>query len=84
MRVAGCSGPVTCTREPRLLEIRDNLQARITEARRDGWLGEISGLEATLQAAEQKLQTMYRIANRHAVTHRGMPSFGDAVGRASL
>lgn len=44
--------------EPRLLEIRDNLQARITEARREGWLGEIAGLEATLQAAEQKLQAM--------------------------
>jgi hypothetical protein len=69
--------------QPRLLEIRDNLQARITEARREGWPGEISGLEATLQAAEQKLQTMHRIADRHGVTHLGMPSFHDTVGRAS-
>jgi len=69
--------------EPRLLEIRDNLQARITEARREGWPGEIAGLEATLQAAEQKLQTMHRIANRHGVTRLGMPTFHDTVGRAS-
>lgn len=69
--------------EPRLLEIRDNLQARITEARREGWLGEIAGLEATLQAATQKLQAMHQIASRHTVTHLGMPSFGDAVGRTS-
>ena len=60
--------------EPRLLEIRDNLQARIAEARREGWLGEIAGLEATLEAAEQKLQTMHQIAARHGVTHLGMPS----------
>jgi integrase len=69
--------------EPRLLEIHDNLQARIAEARREGWLGEIAGLEATLQAAQQKLQTMRQIASRHQVTHLGMPSFGDNVGRAS-
>ncbi len=48
--------------EPRLLEIRDNLQARIAEARRQGWLGEIAGLEATLQAASQKLQAIHQIA----------------------
>ena len=35
--------------EPRLLEIRDNLQARTAEARREGWLGEIAGLEATVR-----------------------------------
>ena len=69
--------------EPRLLEIRDNLQARITEAHREGWLGEIAGLEATLGAAEHKLKIMRQIADRHPVTHLGMPSFRDAVGRAS-
>ena len=70
-------------KEPRLREIRDNLQARITEARREGWLGEIAGLEATLEAAEQKLQAMRQIASRHAVTHLGMPDFRATVGRAS-
>lgn len=69
--------------EPRLLEIRDNLQARITEARREGWLGEIAGLEATLEAATQKLQAMQQIAARHGTTHLGMPSFRDTAGRTS-
>ena len=69
--------------EPRLTEIRDNLQARIAEARREGWLGEIAGLEATLEAAKQKLQAMQQIAARHGVTHLGMPAFRDTVGRSS-
>ena len=69
--------------EPRLLEIRDNLQARIAEARREGWLGEIAGLEATLEAATQKLQVMQQIAARHGTTHLGMPSFRNTVGRTS-
>jgi integrase len=70
--------------QPRLLEIRDNLQARIAEARREGWLGEIAGLEATLQAAEQKLQSTRQITNRHGATQLGMPSFRDSVGQAAL
>jgi integrase len=69
--------------QPRLLEIRDNLQARITEARREGWRGEIAGLEATLEAAGQKLGTMRQIAARHGVTHLGMPEFRETVGRTA-
>jgi hypothetical protein len=68
---------------PRLQEIRDNLTARIAEAHREGWLGEIAGLEATLAAADQKLQAMKQIASRHGVTHLGMPDFRTSVGRAS-
>jgi hypothetical protein len=70
--------------EPRLLEIRDNLQARIAEAHRGGWPGKIVGLEATLAAADQKLQAMKQIASRHGVTHLGMPDFRDSTGRASV
>ena len=69
--------------EPRLTEIRDNLEARIAEARREGWLGEIAGLEATLEAAKQKLRAMQQIAARHGVTNLGMPAFRDTVGRSS-
>ena len=69
--------------EPRLTEIRDNLEARIAEARREGWLGEIAGLEATLEAAKQKLQAMQQIAARHGATHLGMPAFRDTVGRST-
>lgn len=68
---------------PRLQEIRDNLTARIAEAHREGWLGEIAGLEATLAAADQKLQAMRQIADRHGVTHLGMPDFHNSVGRTS-
>jgi len=44
----------------RLVEIRDNLTARIAEARREGWLGEIEGLEVSLAGAEEKLAQMDR------------------------
>ena len=40
---------------PRLVEIRDNLTARIAEAEREGWLGEVEGLQVSLAAAEDKL-----------------------------
>ena len=68
---------------PRLQEIRDNLTARIAEAHREGWLGEIAGLDATLAAADQKLQVMQQLAARHTITHLGMPDFHNAVGRAN-
>lgn len=68
---------------PRLIEIRDNLQARITEAEHYGWLGETAGLQATLTAAEQKLDTMRQLAKQHPTTHLGMPDFRSIVGRAT-
>ncbi len=39
----------------RLAEIRDNLVARIAEAEREGWLGEVEGLQVSLAGAEAKL-----------------------------
>jgi integrase len=39
----------------RLAEIRDNLTARIAEAEREGWLGEVEGLEVSLAGASDKL-----------------------------
>jgi hypothetical protein len=59
------------------------LSRPIAGARREGWLGEIAGLEATLEAAKQKLQVMKQIASRHGVTHLGMPGFRDSTGRVS-
>jgi integrase len=44
----------------RLVEIRDNLIARIAEARQEGWLGEVEGLEVSLAGAEEKLSQMER------------------------
>jgi hypothetical protein len=40
---------------PRLAEIRDNLIVRIAEAEREGWLGEVEGLQITLAGADDKL-----------------------------
>src|SRR5256884_3618557 len=40
---------------PRLADLCDNLQARIGEAQREGWLGEAEGLKVSLAAARHKL-----------------------------
>ena len=44
----------------RLVEIRDNLHARIAEAEREGWLGEVEGLQVSLAGAEDKLAQIDR------------------------
>ncbi|MET8021394.1 hypothetical protein [Streptomyces decoyicus] len=44
----------------RLVEIRDNLLARIAEAEREGWLGEVEGLKISLAGAEGKLAQLDR------------------------
>ncbi|MFF2468416.1 hypothetical protein [Streptomyces mirabilis] len=41
-------------------EIRDNLVARIAEAGREGWLGEVEGLRVSLAGAEDKLAQINR------------------------
>jgi hypothetical protein len=46
--------------QARLEEIRDNLQARIAEAHREGWLGEVEGLKVSLAGAEDKLDQLRR------------------------
>jgi len=47
----------------RLTEIRDNLTARIAEAQREGWLGEVEGLQVSLAGAEDKLAQIERRLN---------------------
>jgi hypothetical protein len=49
----------------RLAEIRDNLTARIIEAEREGWLGEVEGLQVSLAGAEDKLAQIDR--RSHAI-----------------
>jgi hypothetical protein len=44
----------------RLAEIRDNLTARIAEAQREGWLGEVEGLQVSLAGANDKLAQLDR------------------------
>ena len=65
---------------PRLVTIIENLRARIDEARANGWLGEIQGLQISLDAAKRKLASLDRSIerNRHTrPTDLGMPIISD-------
>ena len=68
----------------RLVEIRDNLHARIVEAERKGWLGEVEGLKVSLAGAEDKLaQIDATLERRTATIQLGMPTFTDSAGRTA-
>ena len=56
----------------RIAEIRDNLTARIAEAEREGWPGEVEGLKISLAGAEDKLAQIGR--RTHHTTDLGMPA----------
>jgi hypothetical protein len=58
---------------PRIAEIRDNLIARIDEAEREGWLGEVEGLKVSLAAADDKLAQIDR-RSRGQPTNLGVPA----------
>jgi hypothetical protein len=68
---------------PRLIEIRDNLHARIAEARQQGWLGEVDGLQISLTGAREKLEQLDQIAAKTTSTHLGMPTFPQIAGRSA-
>jgi hypothetical protein len=91
----GCIHEHACLRCPllrpdpaqraRLTEIRDNLLARIDEARREHWLGEVDGLQISLAGARQKLAHLDQITARAASTSidLGMPGFSTLAGRTT-
>jgi len=56
----------------RLVEICENLQARIAEAEREGWLGEVEGLQVSLAGAKDKLAQLDRRTTN--TTDLGMPT----------
>ena len=58
----------------RLVEIRDNLIARILEAKREGWLGEVEGLQISLAGAEEKLPQIDKRLHGDSSTDLGMPT----------
>jgi hypothetical protein len=58
---------------PRIAEIRDNLTARIAEAEREGWLGEVDGLRISLAGADDKLA---QIDRRSRQADLGIPAIG--------
>jgi hypothetical protein len=61
----------------RLVEIIDNLQRRIKEATERRWLGEVQGLQISLDAARAKLIAVDRITGIAASgpTLLGLPIF---------
>ncbi|ONI71131.1 hypothetical protein ALI144C_52365 [Actinosynnema sp. ALI-1.44] len=67
----------------RLIEIRDNLEARIIEAKREGWLGEVEGLRVSLAGAKDKItQIDQTLAHQAEAVELGMPQFADLAGRS--
>jgi hypothetical protein len=58
----------------RITEIRDNLTARITEAEREGWLGEAEGLKISLAGAQDKLAQIDRRTRTTAPVGLVMPA----------
>jgi hypothetical protein len=67
---------------PRLVQICDNLTARIAEAEANHWLGEAEGLKVSLAGARDKLTQMNQITSRRsAAVNLGIPDFGTAAGR---
>ena len=57
----------------RIAEIRGNLTARIAEAEREGWAGEVEGLKISLAGAEDKLAQIDRRSRSHPVS-LGLPA----------
>jgi hypothetical protein len=75
---------VSPDQRPRLVDIRDNLIARIDEAQHEGWTGEADGLKISLAAANAKLaQADQLAARRTAAVHLGTPAFHDIAGRTA-
>ncbi|HEY1698520.1 MAG TPA: site-specific integrase [Trebonia sp.] len=58
----------------RIVEIRDNLIDRIAEADREGWLGEVEGLNISLAGANDKLAQLDRRSPATATVDLGMPT----------
>jgi integrase len=65
------------SQRPRITEIRDNLIARIAEAEREGWLGEVEGLQVSLAGAEDKLAQIDRRSQNAATVDLGIPALSN-------
>src|SRR5680860_907443 len=69
------------TQRDRLVEIRDNLTARIAEAEREGWLGEIEGLQVSLAGAADKLAQIDRHPRADPTVDIGSPTLLPVITR---
>ena len=68
---------------PRLIEVRDNLIARVAEARQEGWLGEVDGLQISLSGARQKMDQIEQMTARATDAHLDTPTFSQIAGRTT-
>jgi integrase len=66
----------------RLVEIIRNLTERIAEARHNGWLGEVQGLQVNLSAANNKVAALDRLRQQAQAprTHLGIPQVRHQAG----
>jgi integrase len=71
------------TQRGRIVDIHDNLLARIAEAEQEGWAGEVEGLKVSLAGADQKLAQLDQMDRRAATVHLGIPAFQDIAGRTT-
>ncbi|MFE7398810.1 hypothetical protein [Streptomyces sp. NPDC057557] len=70
--------------KPRLEEIRDNLRARIAEAERERWFGEVEGLSTSLAAAEDKIaQIEAQQEKKQSPVFLGIPNLSQLTARIS-
>ncbi|MFB7191470.1 tyrosine-type recombinase/integrase [Streptomyces sp. NPDC056178] len=67
----------------RLEEIRSNLDERIAEADREGWLGEAEGLRVSLAATKNKLAQLDDRRRRATTINLGIPTFHEIAARAT-
>jgi len=69
----------------RIIGIRDNLLARIAEAEREGWHGEVDGLKVSLAGARAKLAQIDQItASSNTSVHLGIPNIAATAGRGPI
>jgi len=60
--------------QQRIVDIRDNLIDRIAEAEREGWIGEVEGLQISLAGANDKLAQIDKRTNATTAINLGMPT----------
>ena len=64
---------------PRLIEIIRNLGERISEAQMNGWLGEVQGLEVSLEAAKRSLDRSLERNRNNGPIHVAVPVIGGSA-----
>lgn len=68
----------------RLEQIRNNLNDRIAEAEREGWLGDVEQLGVSLAATEEKIaQIEAQQRRKESPAFLGIPAFDQISGRTS-